>query len=558
MTAQIRADLVLLGGRVHTGIAVNGDALAADASPALTAAPNAVAVSGRAIVAVGTRADVATWDTSDAEIIDLGDATITAGFVDAHVHPLSGAESRHQALMLHDCETTDEVAARITEFVRDLGPDEWVRGFGLSFDMFVGTEASNAPFADAFGGRPGYLLLFDGHSIIASPKALELAGIDGPRDFGNNSSIEVDADGTPTGFLIESDAEMLVTELYPRMPFEQRVRAVRGKLEEFAATGYTSLHQMNMEEGDIDVLLALEAEGELPVRIRVSPIWRATDPWAETLQRMISLQGVGGRRWSIEGVKFMLDGSIDNGSAWLFDADTRGGGLEPYWVPNELFTQTIHALAESGVPTATHAIGDRAVEFVLDTVESIPAHAQQVTHRIEHLETIPDHLIPRFVALGVPASMQPIHAFAQRPDGCDMWTTLLGRGSERAAHGWRVADLDAAGAIVALGSDWPVEEFDARRVFAAAVNRRRHGSEKPAVDPHQGLSRDRALVGLTVNCWASIDRPLDGLVAPGSIADLAVWEHDPLAVDAAEFAESRVLLTVVNGRVAHRNEEARV
>ncbi|MCM3657952.1 amidohydrolase [Agromyces mediolanus] len=541
----VRADLVLLGGLVRTGHEPDGSVS--------DAPPQAVAVSGQRIVAVGSRAEAAAWDTRDAELVELGDATITAGFVDGHVHPLSGAESRHRALLLHDCTSVEEVAERLAAFAAERGPGEWIRGFGLSFDLFVGGELTNAPFAEAFGGRPGYLLLFDGHAIIASPRALELAGIDGPRDFGNNASIEVDAEGRPTGYLVESDAEMLVTELYPRMPFEERVAAVRDKLAEFAASGYTSLHQLNMEPGDLDVLRAIEAQGELPVRVRVSPIWRATDPGEQTLHRLVELQGVGGRRWQVEGVKFMLDGSIDNGSAWLFDADTAGGGLQPYWVPSETFTRALHALAERGVPTATHAIGDRAVEFVLDAVATIPVHAPRVTHRIEHLETIPDRLLPRFAELGVPASVQPIHAFAQRPDGCDMWTTLLGRGSERAAHGWRVADLDAAGALVVLGSDWPVEEFDGRRVFAANVTRRRHGSARPAIDPHQALSPARTLVAMTRNAWTSIDRPGEGAVVPGAIADLAVFRDDPLTSEPDRFAETEVLLTVVGGRVSHRS-----
>lgn len=560
MTAEpIRADLVVLGGRVRTGDAT-ADAAATDpkvaepgvAEPGAAGAPNAVAVRDGLIVAVGSRAEADGWDAAGGETIDLGDATITAGFVDAHVHPLSGAESRHEALMLHGCTSVAEVARRISEFAATRGADEWIRGFGLSFDLFVGDELTNAPFADAFGGRPGYLLLFDGHSVIASPRALELAGIDGPRDFGNNSSIEVYEDGTPTGYLIESDAELLVTDLYPRMPFAERVAAVRAKLADFAATGYTSLHQMNMEEGDIEVLRAIEETGELATRVRISPLWRASDPWEETLERIVALQGIGGRRWQIEGVKFMLDGSIDNGSAWLFEADTRGGGLEPYWSPTELFTRTIHALSARGIQTATHAIGDRAVEFVLDAVASLPEDARGVTHRIEHVETIPDHLVPRFAELGVPASMQPIHAFCQRPDGLDMWTTLLGAGSERANNAWRVADLDDAGATVALGSDWPVEEFDARRVFAAAVNRKRHGAGTPAVDEHQALAPERALAAITHNCWAAIDRPQDGVVRVGAVADLAAFGLDPLTADAAAFAEAPVLLTVLGGEVAHR------
>lgn len=269
-STEIRPDLVLLAGRVRTGLGSAADAAETDGTGRETLPFDAVAVRGRHIVAVARRADVDGWNTSAAEIIDLGESTITAGFVDAHVHPLSGAESRHNALMLHDCETTTEVAERIAAFAAERGPEEWIRGFGLSFDMFVGHEITNEPFARAFGGRPGYLLLFDGHSIIASPRALERAGIDGTRDFGNNSSIEVYADGTPTGYLIESDAESLVTDLYPRMPVEARVTAVQNKLAEFAASGYTSLHQMNMEEGDLDVLRALEESGELPVRVRVS------------------------------------------------------------------------------------------------------------------------------------------------------------------------------------------------------------------------------------------------------------------------------------------------
>lgn len=562
MTTTLTADLIVLGGRVHTGVtevagaehpATRPGTLVSGASEApATALPGAVAVRDGKIVAIGTRADSAEWDASAGEILDLGDATITAGFVDAHVHPLSGAESRHEALMLHGCNSVEEVAERITEFAASRGEDEWIRGFGLSFDLFVGQELTNAPFVEAFAGRPGYLLLFDGHSVIASPRALELAGIDGPRDFGNNSSIEVYADGTPTGYLIESDAELLVTDLYPRMPFAERVEAVQAKLQEFAATGYTSLHQMNMEEGDIDVLRTIEQTGELATRVRISPLWRASDPWEGTLERICALQGTAGSRWQVEGVKFMLDGSIDNGSAWLAEPDTRGGGLEPYWSPSELFTKTIHTLAERGIQTATHAIGDRAVEFVLDTIASLPDHARTVTHRIEHIETIPDRLVPRFAELGVPASMQPIHAFCQRPDGLDMWTTLLGAGSDRANNAWRVADLDRSGAIVALGSDWPVEEFDARRVFAATVNRKRHGADSPAVDEHQALSPARTLAAITRNCWASIDRADAGLIEVGALADLAVFALDPLAVDAALFAESPVLLTVVGGEVVHR------
>src|SRR5690606_7324092 len=144
----------------------------------------------------------------------------------------------------------------------------------------------------------------------------------------------------------------------------------------------------------------------------------------------------------------------------------------PYWVPNERIERAIHSLAINGIPVAVHAIGDRGVEFILDTIASIPDLGQGLVHRVEHIETIPDATVPRFAELGVAASMQPMHVLSTNADETDLWSLKLGAGSARTRAKWRIKDIEQTGAIVTLGSDWPVEEFDARQVFATNILRR--------------------------------------------------------------------------------------
>jgi predicted amidohydrolase YtcJ len=520
MRVVIRPSLVLFARAVHT----------MDPEHPFAAA---VAVDGPAIVAVGSRAEAVEWDLSEAKVIDLPDGVAVPGFVDAHTHPLKGAVRRWGTVDLSRAATMAEIRARIAAIASTKAPDVWVLGHSLDFSVFDGRQIGSDPFEDAFGGHPGYLMFFDAHAMVANRRALELAGITGAREFGNASRIAVDDDGLPTGYLVE-DAMALVTTLVPPLSFEERKAAVRSALDAFAAAGYTGVHQLNLEDGDLDLLRALEADAELPVRIRISPMWRSTDDWESALQRVTGLQNTAGRRWVVQGVKLMLDGTVENGSAWLREPDTDGGGLVPLWMPPERFTRTVHALASRGIPTATHAIGDRAVEFALAAIGSVPGGEWQVVHRIEHVETLPDDLVDRFAELGVAASMQPTHMLGVRTDQTDLWSTKLGRGSVRASRGWRIKDLVDSGATVALGSDWPVVDSDPREVLAASH-----------------LSPQASIRALTQQVWASIGRPQDGMIRPGSIADFTVLDGDPLEATREQLVAMPVRMTIVDGVVVN-------
>jgi hypothetical protein len=213
------------------------------------------------------------------------------------------------------------------------------------------------------------------------------------------------------------------------------------------------------------------------------------------------------------------------------------------------------------VPTATHAIGDAAVSHVLDALATLPPGTPAPRHRIEHLETLPADQVPRFAALGVVASMQPSHATDYtRADHSDNWSRRLG--TARADRAWRCADLLAAGALLTLGSDWPIAPFDPRIVLAAAVLRRPYDRPDLApVAPGQALTVAQALAGYTrapalvANGSGAGGRA--GLVEVGAPADLTVFDDDPLAVRPDQLPHLPVALTVVDGVIRHRAPDLR-
>lgn len=250
----------------------------------------------------------------------------------------------------------------------------------------------------------------------------------------------------------------------------------------------------------------------------------------------------------MEGVKFFIDGTIDNGSAWLEQPDAYGENHESVWTDPEDFQKALRFFVERGIPTATHAIGDQGVRYVLEALEASGDARHLAAHRIEHIETIPDDLVGRFAQLGVAASMQPVHGTHHtRADRTDNWSVRLG--GERAARGWRCRDLREAGVTVALGSDWPITPYDPRAMMADSILRR--PVERPDVEPvqpEQALTALMALEGYTSHAAAAAGLGQDmGSISVGKLADLTVFEQDPLLVTPDELARTSVVATIIGG-----------
>lgn len=514
----------------------------------------ALAAADGRIAALGDDREIRALADPATTVIDLKGAVVTPGLVDGHLHPVSGAELTH-GLDLSGCADVPQVREALAGAVRELAPGAWLHAWGLDPNVFAGRPVETAPFDAVLDGVPALLLLFDAHSMLASRRALELAGVDGPRSFDQaTAEVVCDADGRPTGLLLEDAACELVERVAPQPTREERRDRLAAVLRAMAAAGLTGGHVMDANGDSLAFYGALDAAGQLPLRLRVAP-WCQPGTDAEGVRALIAGQGAGGRLWRTAGVKIFMDGTIDNGTAWLEQPDCHGESRSAFWPDPEEYTRVVGQLHRAGVPVATHAIGDAAVRHVLDAVAKARAEGgSAVRHRIEHIETVPDDTVARFAELGVVASMQPTHCCDfTRADHTDNWSRRLGE--PRASRAWRCRDLHDSGAVVVLGSDWPIAPYPPLGVMAGARHRRpTRDLTRPPHGPEQALTALEALQGMTVNAaYAAGEEHEAGRLRVGHRADLTVFAEDPLTTEATELAHLPVLLTVVDGALTYRS-----
>ncbi|MEU3708627.1 amidohydrolase [Streptomyces catenulae] len=541
----MHAEVLIRAARVETFADTPGPG-----DPGAGPAPRVVAVRDGRIVAVGGEEVAAAYTGPATEVHDFPGATLLPGLTDAHAHPVWGSIEIGSGVDLSGADSLEAVLDTVAEALRDRPADAWITGYDLDVDLFPGAP-HGAVFEERFPGRAISLMTRDAHALVVSPRVVELAGLTGRETFDDKSSVETGADGRPTGHLLELRAMDLVFAHYPEVTVDAAAGHVRRQLERLAACGLTGLHAMDFTDPSEAVYRRIEEDGELPLRIRCWPLV-AADSGPDAWDAAADLQGRGGRRWHVAGVKFMLDGTADNGTAWFDHPDTHGENATSLWRDVDAYRRAVRHFARRGIATATHAIGDRAVRVALDAIEAA-GPAAQGPHRIEHLESVPDDLLDRFAALGVVAGLQPVHGTRHtRADGTDIWSRRIG--PDRAARGWRTRDLLTHGAVVALGSDWPIGPGDPRVALADCQLRRPVEAPGTApVQPGQALTAREAYAGMTRATAVAAGRAADlGRIAPGHLADLTVFAADPLTLDPAAQAVNAVLATVVGGH-PHRH-----
>jgi predicted amidohydrolase YtcJ len=305
-----------------------------------------------------------------------------------------------------------------------------------------------------------------------------------------------------------------------------------------------------------DLLAAMEAEDDLALRVFLHQFVYPTtsdDAFAAILAAGTKAGKESGRRWRADGVKFMIDGVIDTGTAWLDEPDLQGAGVEPMWPDVQRFRSRVAQAHAAGFSVATHAIGDRGVRETLDAYAGLPG-GPQGRCRVEHIEMVPDATLKRFAAESVVASVQPSHVRWLKPDLSDPWSRRLD--VPRCSHAFRSGDIVASGALTVLGSDWPVAPFDPRQGFFAAEARRAHDvdNERP-IGASASMSGEQALAGYTRNsALATGEGDRAGLIREGYRADLVLWAEDPSQVAVRDVVQLPVLLTVVDGVAVFRGE----
>jgi predicted amidohydrolase YtcJ len=504
----------------------------------------AIGVRDGLIVVTGDSLSAAGWTTS--HTLDLGDVVVMPGLTDAHTHPIMGTDMT-AGVDLSAATSIDDVRQSLA-FAATAAAGEWLLAWGLDFNVFALAPPRGDLFEGVTHGRPLFIRMFDGHSGLANPAAIARCGITGRELFDQASSVDVDQDGTPTGVLREFGAMELIQRHLPVPSEEEFAARFLANLSAMSATGLTGGHAMDFIGEPVSMLERAEATADLPLRLRFSP-WCNPGASAADLEHLLALQQLGGRRWQVEGVKLFIDGTIDNGTAWLQHPDSHGESRASFWPRPADYATAVRWLDRHGVPTATHTTGDGGLLFALDSLAGLVG----AQHRIEHIETAAPALVKRFAEQGVAASMQPTHGthYTQAAEN-DNWSVRLG--PDRVAAGWPTRRLRDSGAVLALGSDWPIAPFDPRAVMGDAQLRRRSGRPKDEpIQSGEALTAFMALEGYTSHCAAAAgQRGRAGVIASGTIADLTVMGDNPLEVSPDELAEMPIVATMIGGKVQYR------
>ncbi len=523
-------DLLLLNGSVYTQ------------DPARPQA-SALAIRSGRILYVGD--DAGARDVlPGAEVVDLRGRRVLPGLTDAHLHlgwfgwALSSVQAETPTLQ----EALERVAARAAE----LPPGAWVTGRGWNHNVWGGEFPSAGDLDRVAPAHPVYLRTKSGHAGWANTRALEIAGITADTPDPKGGEIVRDARGRPTGILLE-EAMGLMDRHVPEPTLEETIADVARAAEAAARAGLTGVHDMD----DVTTFRAeqhLHAQGLLPLRVVKSIPLDHLDAALE-----VGLQsGFGDERLRIGAVKMFADGALGPRTAWMlepFETAPRSTGIPT--TPAEVLRDGVRKATAAGLGCAIHAIGDRACREVLDIYEGV---AQQTGGparlRMEHSQLLHPDDVARLARLGVVASMQPIHATS------DMEISERHLGP-RAARAYVFRSLLDAGAVLAFGSDCPVEVIDPLVGLHAAVTRRR-ADGTPGVDgwhPEQRLTVAEAVRAFTWGpAYAAGREDRLGILAPGYLADVTVLERDIFSMDPQEIAGAGIAGTMVGGQFTYRSE----
>ncbi len=536
--ADTPADLALTGGRVATMDSARSWA-------------TALAVLDGRIVAVGTDRAIAAHIGSRTRVIELAGRTVTPGFQDAHVHPIHGGVARLRC-ELHGIHGLDAYLETIATYAADHPDEAWIRGAGWSMSDFPGGTPRREDLDQILPDRPVFLVNRDGHGAWVNSKALELAGINASTVDPSDGRFERDPDGSPTGTVHEGAMDLVGRHLPDDTPAE---------LEAALRLGQAYLHSLGITawqdaiirpESEERAYVALASRGELTARV-VGALWwerhRGLDQIDEFVARR-EATSIG--RYQATSVKLMMDGVLENFTGAMLEpyGDGAGGSTGNRGLlqiePNVLAT-ALPRLDALGFQAHFHAIGDRAVRASLDAVEAARrANGPSDTRpHISHIQVIHPDDIGRFRTLDVAANAQPYWAcYEGQMD--KLTIPFLG---DRWLWQYPFRSLRAAGAVLAMGSDWSVSTPDPLLEMEVAVERVAdisRGQREPLL-PDERIDLIDALAAFTVGSAYVNHLDDTGSLEVGKLADLAVLDRDLFDRGAGAIGDARVVGTFVDG-----------
>ena len=487
-------------------------------------------------------------------LIDLKGACVLPGLSDSHIHMMW--VSTGLAQVQAEQPTKQQVLDIVADFARRKPAGAWILGFGWNQNAWDGRFPTAADLDRVAPDHPVVLSAKSGHAAWANSLALRLAHITAETPDPPGGAIVRDANGNPTGVLLEGAAMGLVERLAPEPTPDEAADALTQGIQAAHRAGLTGARDMDQVDC-FRAMQTLHQAGRLTLRV-VKSI-----PLAHLDQAIgVGLQTGYGDDWlRIGGVKMFADGALGPRTAWMlegFDSEPASTGISA--VPPEVLREAILKANAHGLAATVHAIGDRAVREILDiyaaargrlAAQARPAPGLPRTtlrNSIEHVQCIHPDDACRLAGLGVIASMQPLHATSDMVMAEQHW-------GKRCANSYAPRTQLDCGAVLALGSDCPVETLDPLAGIHAAVTRRR-ADGAPGPDgwyPEQRLTVEEAVRGYTMG-WAYTAGMEDrlGSLTPGKLADLTILDRDIFTIDPMEILNTHVLGTVTGGHFAWR------
>jgi len=538
------APLLLLNGNIYTAA---GQARA----------QAIVIVEGR-ITFVGATPDALRRLPAGARRIDLHGVTVLPGLTDAHVH-LDGVGERELTFNLEGTGSLQELKNKLRERANGLPAGAWLFGRGWLEARWSPPAFPTRQDLDAVAPNLAVVLeRADGHALVANSLALRRAGIDRNSADPPGGSILKDAAGEPSGMLIDN-AQNAVERLLPPPTAAETLHALEVGAKRSERLGWTQLQIAGTSLHEVDQLCELYGQGRIQLRVYAAIGGPSADAARLLTQGPPSLERCG-NKLSVRGIKLYIDGALGSRGAALLAPYSDSPGSAGLLVNTEatLFPILTSALRR-GVQIETHAIGDRGNRLMLDLYErafkAVPVSERAVAEprwRIEHAQILSPQDIPRFAKLGVIASMQPSHAIG------DLYFAPARLGAQRLAGAYAWRSLLDSGAVIAAGSDAPVEKGDPLVEFYAAVSRRSlQGFADADWHLEQRVSRAEALRMLTLApAYAAFQEKERGSIEVGKLADLTVLSADIMTVPEADILRAHVLMTIVGGAVAYAAPDA--
>jgi predicted amidohydrolase YtcJ len=535
----------------------NGKIVTVDAS---MPEAQAIAVTGDRITAVGSNDAIQKFIGAGTQVIDLKGQLAIPGLIESHGHFMGFGQSK-LTLDLMDVKDWNEIVSMVGAAAKQAKPGEWILGRGWHQEKWSSVPKPNVegfPFHDELSkvspNNPVMLTHASGHASFVNAKAMELSNITRTTVNPSGGEILKDSTGRPIGLLRETASGLASSALEQWRQtktaaereadaFRQLELAVQASLER----GVTSFHDAGESFSSIDTIRRFAADGKLGIRLFV--MMRDSLDNLRANVAKYKVVGLHDNHLTIAAIKMVADGALGSRGAWM---------LEPYsdspssvglpTNPMESIADISRLAIDTGVQMCVHAIGDRANREVLNVYErayQMAGGQRDLRWRIEHAQHISAADIPRFGRLGVIPVMQGIHATSDAP----YVLARLGAGrAEEGAYPWQ--KLMKSGAIIANGTDVPVERIDPMANFYATITRKTNDGSIFYGD--QKMTRAEALKSYTWNgAYAAKEESLKGSLTAGKLADITVLSRDIMTIPEEQIPSTTVSYTIVGGRVAY-------